>query len=128
MKHRRVELPSLRYDYNDARIDDVSIGPRRELNLVMAVLTWEGSTGRYVEGIKIRFGGIENFEEVSSFFARQPHEQSELASLAYSAHRKSKMGQLFFEMVFERIDARLEIHCSSLQISEASSSAPESQH
>jgi hypothetical protein len=112
-----MELPSLVYDFSHARIDAVAIGPRREATLTLAVLAWDGPNGRMVEGVRVRFGGIENFAEVSAFFASEPQEQSELAWLRYTAQRRSKPGGLFFELVFERIDAQLVVQCSSLQVS-----------
>jgi hypothetical protein len=77
---------------------------------------WEGHSGRNAEVVAVRFGGIKNFAEVSAFFATAPHERSELARLRYADGARSKPGCLYFEIVFERIDARLVVHCSSLQV------------
>ena len=112
-----MELPSLIHDFDHARIESVALGPRREITLAMSVPVWDGPNGRLIEGIRVRFGGIENFAEVPAFFASAPHEQSELAWLRYAAEKKSKPGCLFFDLVFERIDARLLVQCSSLQVS-----------
>jgi hypothetical protein len=111
-----MELPSLVHDFSNAHIDAVVIGPRRELTLSMAPLVWDGPNGRCGEPVRVRFGGIENLAEVSAFFAAAPHERSELAWLRYAEGGRSKPGCLFFELVFERIDARLVIQCSSLQL------------
>lgn len=116
MRRRPVELPSLVHDYSHARIDTVSIGPRREVTLFISPLVWEGHNGRYAAAVPVRFGGIENFAEVSGFFADAPHEQSELAWMRYAERPRSRPGCLFFELVFERIDARLVVQCSSLQV------------
>ena len=111
-----MELASLTSDFNHASIQNVTIGPRREVMLEIAPLVWNGSRGRYADGVRVRFGGIENFAEVSAFFAADPHKQSELAELSYADGRKSKPGRLFVELVFERIDARLVVQCSSVQV------------
>jgi hypothetical protein len=91
-----MELPSLVHDFSDARIDAVVIGPRRELTLSITPLVWDGPNGRCGEPVRVR---------------------SELAWLRYAEGRRSKPGCLFFELVFERVDARLVIQCSSLQMS-----------
>jgi hypothetical protein len=111
-----MELPSLVHDFMDARIDAVVVGPRREVTPSIAPLVWDGPNGRHGEPLRVRFGGIENVAEVSAFFAAAPHQRSELAWLRYAEGRRSKPGRLFFELVFERIDARLVIQCSSLQL------------
>ncbi len=108
-------LPSFVHDFSNASIDRVDVGPRRELTLSIALLVWDGTKGRSSDAVRVRFGGIENFTEASEFFAEGPHETSELAWLRYAAGRRSKPGRLFFELAFERIDARLVIQCSSLQ-------------
>lgn len=116
MRRRPVELPSLVHDFSHASINGVTVGPRREVTLTISPLVWMGHNGRYATAVPVRFGGIENFAEVSAFFAGSPHERSELACLRYDERRRSKPGCLFFELVFERIDARLVIQCSSLQV------------
>jgi hypothetical protein len=115
-KHR-LALPILVHDFSHAYIDDIAIGPRREVTLKVTVLVRNGTTFHMVEGINVRFGGIENFAEASSFLATQPHHLSELAWLRYATGERSKPGCLYFDLVFERIDAKLVIKCSSLQVS-----------
>jgi hypothetical protein len=109
-------LPSLQHDFDHARIDDVIVGPRREITVAIAPLVWDGPNGHHSETVRVRFGGIKNFAEVAAFFAAAPHKQSELAWLRYADGRRSKPGCLFFQLVFERIEARLVIQCSSLQV------------
>jgi hypothetical protein len=67
-----MDLPQFKYDFSHARINDVTVGPRREATLFIAPLVWEGPNGRYGEVVRVRFGGIRNFEEVSTFFAEAP--------------------------------------------------------
>lgn len=116
MRRRPIELPSLVHDFRHAHIRGVSVGPRREVTLAVSALVWVGHNGRLADPVPVRFGGIENFAEVSAFFAADPHERSELAWLQYADGRRSKPGCLFFELVFERTDARLIVQCRSLQV------------
>ncbi len=116
MRRRLVELPSLVHDFSHAYIRDVSVGPRREVTLAVSPLIWKGQNGQLAGPVSVRFGGIENITEVSAFFAADPHEKSELACLRYVEGRQSKPGCLFFELIFERIDARLVVQCSSLHV------------
>jgi hypothetical protein len=117
VEDRSVNLPSLVHNFDHSRIDKVNIGPRRECTLYVALLVWDGPNGRYVEGVQVRFGGIENFDTAVEFFGAAPEQQSELAWLKYATDRRSKPGQLFFDLVFERIEAQLRIECSSLNVS-----------
>lgn len=117
-----MKPPSLPdHDFDHGLIDAVEIGPRSELNLVILPLVWVGQRGNYGSPIRVRFGGIDNFEEVEAFFSDLSRRQADIASLRYDQNRKSKPGFLFFELVYERIDARLEVHCSSLQVTDTQS-------
>jgi hypothetical protein len=111
-----MRLPELVHDFDHARIVDVVIGPRREVALVIAPLVWDGHNGRSGQPVSVRFGGIVNYEEVCRFFSGAPHEKSELAWLRYADEPRSKPGQLFFELVFERSAARLTAQCSGMQV------------
>jgi hypothetical protein len=119
-----MNLPSLTYDFSHADITDVTVGPRREFTLTVNVLVFEGFKGRHIEGVRVRFGGVANFEEVSAFWKAGPHRRSELAWLRYAEGRRSKPGALFFELVFERTEARLVVQCSSLQITRPATDVP----
>lgn len=118
MGRRVVVLPSLGHDFNHAPIEQVVVGPRREVTLTISIFpeTRPGNPPPPAKTVRVRFGGIENFDAVAAFFAAAPHEKSELAWLRYAEGRRSKPGCLFFELVFERIDARLVVQCSSLQV------------
>ena len=54
-------------DFAHAFVDDVMLGPRRELTLIVRPLIWTGSKGSYGEPVRVRFGGIFDFEEVQTF-------------------------------------------------------------
>jgi hypothetical protein len=111
-----MNVPPLIHDFRHARINSVAIGPRRELALSVAPLVWNGTNGHHGDGVSLRFGGIENFTEVSAFFSDEPQQRSELQCLRYAQSRPSKQGCLFFELSFERIEAKVIIQCSNLQI------------
>ncbi len=116
MRRRPVELPSLVHDFSHAHICGVVFGPRREFTLAVSLLVWHQQTGRLTDPAPVRFGGVENLDEVRACFAAAPHERSELAWLAYAADPASRPGRLVFDLVFERIDLRLLVRCSSLQV------------
>ena len=111
-----MRLPSLAHDFNHARVEQVVLGPRREITLSVSPLRWTGQRGEYAEAVTVRFGGIRNFAKVSAFLTAVPHAQSELAWLGYAEEQPSKPGRLFFDLIFERTDARLRVQCSSLQV------------
>ncbi len=114
-----MQLPDLKYNYNDASIEEVVFGPRREVNLKIQTIHWNGNTGQENDPIIIRFGGIMNFESVKAFFATSPYIRSELASLAYDKSQISNPNHMFVSLRFERIDAKITIECSSVSISDA---------
>lgn len=87
-----------------------------EVTLDIALLVWERSQGKWVGGVRVRFGGIENLEEVERFFATELEDKSELADLRYAETPKSKLGKLHVELICEHVDARLVVRCSSLQV------------
>ena len=110
-----MTLPPLVDNLSDALIDQVSVGPRREITLSFITV---GSNGRFDYNcpVRVRFGGIKNLVEASGFFAEKPYGHSEVAWLRYAEQPRSKPGDLFLELVFERVDCSLVLHCSSLQL------------
>jgi hypothetical protein len=62
----------LNFDYSlhDASIEAVTIGPRREVRLALALGSARMSDPRLPEAATLRMGAIENFEQVHEFFAR----------------------------------------------------------
>ncbi|RPJ87505.1 MAG: hypothetical protein EHM18_00815 [Acidobacteria bacterium] len=114
-------LPELVHDFRHARVEDVTIGPKREVSLAVTPLIWEGHNARDAEMVTVRFGAILNFAEVSAFLKTGPHLHSELAWLRYADGTVSKPGSLYIELGFERIDARMVIQCSSLRVRTAAS-------
>ncbi|MDB6134059.1 MAG: hypothetical protein JWM59_2302 [Verrucomicrobiales bacterium] len=77
-----------RHNFHDGLLMGFSLGPRRELTLEMVLdPVWNSGTASTV---KVRFGGIENFEEAASRFRslpgpRQPGESlAEIESLKFA--------------------------------------------
>jgi hypothetical protein len=115
MPRKPVELPSLKYDFSHSLIEAIEVGPRREVTFTITILVWHGTRGHSVPGIQVRFGGIENFDEVASFFDDPPYDR-DLEKIDYSGTKTSKPGHLVFVMYCERVPKSLEIRCSSVQV------------
>jgi hypothetical protein len=58
------------YSLHDAWIESVVIGPRREINLVLALGSARISDKRLPDAATLRLGAVENLEQVRAFFAR----------------------------------------------------------
>jgi hypothetical protein len=60
---------SFRHNYHDGHLASFTLGPRRQLTLEVALdPVWNTDT----DSASVRFGGIENYEEVASFFRALP--------------------------------------------------------
>ena len=118
-----IRLPPLVHDFSHACIEQVVVGPRREVTLSIAPLLWNGRKGKYARAVAVRFGGIENFAEVSAFFADAFYKGFELAWLRYAEEQHSKLGHLF-DLMFERADAHLIVQCSSLRVGASTKQKP----
>lgn len=106
-------------DFRHAVIKGAASGPRREVTLVIAPLAWRGQNGSHEEDVRVRFGGVENFDEVAAFFGDPDHRGwFELADLRYATAEPSKPGRLRFDLIAEREDVCLVIRCGSLQVDE----------
>ena len=56
------------YSLNDAEVESVTIGPRREVHLTLALGSARISDQRLPDAATLRFGAIDNFEQVREFF------------------------------------------------------------
>lgn len=87
---------SLRYNYHDANLSGIKLGPRREVTLILELDDIVGQV------IHLRFGGIENFDEVNEFFTRILSAQSghghiaRVDALNYDESTKSTTHKLVF--------------------------------
>jgi hypothetical protein len=145
-----IDLTDLAYDFHDAILFEVWIGPRREVTLLLELwprpqVAWQPGTGRGVV-IELRFGAIENFVAVRSFLRtffqvlhpsvrsrplegdpqadagleRLPFAVS-LDLLRYDPSRSSRSGRVFIEIDFDGWPDRLNIECRNVRLSERSS-------
>lgn len=65
-----MKFSSFKYNYHDSQLAGFTLGPRRELTLEIALdPVWNTEAS---PSASIRFGGIENFEEVAPFFRTLP--------------------------------------------------------
>jgi hypothetical protein len=62
-----MRLPRLLNDYHDAQLERVAIGPRRELTLFIHLDPVCNPS--ILEYAVVRFGSIDNFEEVERYFS-----------------------------------------------------------
>lgn len=111
-----MNLPDLVHDFRPCRVDGISFGPRREVTLECSLLELGGSNGRWVGGVSVRFGGVENLDEVRAALTPHLGGAVELADLCYSPARKSKPGKLSVELHLEREDLKVEVCCHSVQV------------
>jgi hypothetical protein len=109
-----MELPELKYDFTHAQIQNVSVGPRREVSMSIEILEWNGQFAKRGDLLSFRCGGINNFGEVDAFFKQHP--QMEIAYLDYARHQPSKRGKLLIELILERTGEKLIIQCSSVVV------------
>ena len=117
-----MDLPDLKHDYCGAIVTGVSCGPRREVTLTLEL--WPMRDGERInswslgEGDKVtvRFGGIENYEEVNRLFGEGKHESGELHYMRL--REGSKHGQLIIGMEWDRTDYVLDVRCKNVSVSE----------
>src|SRR5262245_44964646 len=101
MPHDRPTLQRLP-DFSGAVIDEAIVGPRHEVTLTVEL--WPLVDGRRANSfrrgdgpeIRIRLGGISNFEQVERFFSRwedNPNSAQSLHYLRYAVGKPSRPGR-----------------------------------
>ena len=82
-----MKFRSFRHNFHDGQLASYTIGPRRELTLEIALdPVWNKEAP---PSASVRFGGIENFADVASFFRALPpprrpdHYLAEVIGLQY---------------------------------------------
>ena len=111
-----IEMPPLP-DFSHAVLENVTVGPRRAVTLTLTPLLWVGTAGLRDQTVTVRLGGVANLEVAATFFAVQ-HVPAELAKLRYAAWHTSRPGDLFIELIFERVEAQLMLQCHSITMTE----------
>lgn len=119
MEYAEERLPDLRWNFHDANLESVRLGPRREvtLRIVLYSIFYPGAPR-----VEVRFGGIFDSETVHKYFERiqiqgGDEPDSYLArfdALHYDSKKASKPGDLYFFLQLDHYGA-LKIHCGSLQ-------------
>lgn len=64
-----MKFRSFRHDYHDSHLASFTLGPRRELALEVAL---DPVWNKGAPSASVRFGGIENYDEVAAFFRALP--------------------------------------------------------
>ena len=119
-----MNLPEIPYEFYGAHVTDISIGPRRELQLSLEL--WPQANGQLYEffhrgdgiNITVRFGGLYNFEEVKVFWEKWQSSmvQPGLHYLRYSQIQNSKPGSLFIEAEFDSTGDYVMFHCQHFTV------------
>lgn len=64
-----MKFRSFKHNYHDAQLASFTLGPRRELTLEVDLNpVWN----KEMRSVSVRFGGIENYDEVKLFFHALP--------------------------------------------------------
>lgn len=104
-------------NFRDAQVLDVSVGPRREVTLVISPLEWRGSRGDLADTVAVRFGAIEDFERVAGNFREIPSLQSEIGFLGVDHGVDCENGDCHgFRFEAERRDFEFRFCCSTVSI------------
>ena len=125
MRRRLNPLPVLRYDFYDAVVRALTIGPRREVTLRLELrlppdrqCAAPRHRGRG-DLVDVRFGGIDDFERVAAFFRGQADSGGLRAGLHYLRHAaESRPGRLVFELQWDSTEAEVRFRCSGLSVSD----------
>jgi hypothetical protein len=100
--------------FQHARIDDVQVGPRRAITLILTQLLWDGVRGVYTHPKQLRFGGIQQFDLVEQFFKHLS--EREVAWVRLSTTQSSNHKQLWIELALERTATTFAFQCQHFTI------------
>ena len=109
-------LLGLPYNFHDAGVASISVGPRRE---VMMVVGLDDPAHPSHHSVYIRFGGITNFAEVTTFLEQVPPASAQDAysaridGLDYDPEEQSRQHNLVFRLVFDMI-GQVRIRCRNV--------------
>ncbi|MEO8285729.1 MAG: hypothetical protein ABI670_04790 [Chloroflexota bacterium] len=113
-----MALPEMPYNFHDAGLVQIAVGPRKELTLVVRL-----DDPHYPprQKVTIRFGGITNLPEISAFIEQVPPIISEASYMArvdhldYDAYEPSKQQSLNFRLELDMV-GKLLIRCRNVTI------------
>jgi hypothetical protein len=104
-------------NFHDALIEDVVIGPRHEVTVILCPVVWHGNTGMHEGSVNVRFGKIQHFASVVKHFKALPGLRSEVGYLGIDlASKKGKGGNCQFKFVAERRNFEFTFCCGSVMI------------
>ena len=116
-----LHIPDLKYNFHDALLEKVEIGPRREitLHIILYSIYYKGGPG-----VQIRFGAITNFDSVKSFFEKIVNEECNgvrgyirVDALQYDKRKESTAAKLFFYVALN-CEGEINIHCGKLGVTD----------
>ena len=111
-----MTLQKLPYNFHDAEIASIIVGPRREVTLVVPL---DDPDHAPHHAVYIRFGGITNLSEVTSFMERVPGPKvpgaywTRIETLDYDTGEQSRENSLVFRLVFDQVGQVL-IRCRNI--------------
>jgi len=111
-------LSPLPHSFHEGGIDTLEVGPRRELTLTVTGYFPIPDTSRSLYKVatwQVRFGGIENIEEVRAF-CTPALLGSRIGSLWYADDEISRVHRLIFLLTMYDDDATLRIRCRNVTV------------
>ncbi len=105
-------------NFADATVEEVRVGPRREVTLIVSPLVWRGSQSEEGPPVAVRFGGIEEFPRVAEQFRRLPALESDIGYLG-ADRGGGKPGRYRLRFEAERRDYAFTFRCSSVTVTRA---------
>ena len=111
-----MTLPELPYHFHDAGVASIVLGPRHEVTLHAGL---DDPNHPPHHEVYVRFGGITNYQEVSSFMERVPPSRApgafrtRIEELDYDTQENSKHGSLVFRLVVDGV-GQVIIRCRNI--------------
>ena len=111
-----MTVPKLPYNFHDAGIASIMLGPRNEVTLLVGL---DDPDLPPHHSVFIRFGGITNFSEVNSFLERVPRPKdpeaywTRIETLEYDTQEHSKHNSLVFKLVLDD-ERQILIRCRNI--------------
>jgi hypothetical protein len=111
-----MTLPKLQYNFHDARVASILVGPRSEITLLVDL---DDPDHPPLQGVYVRFGGITNFSEVVSFIERVPRPKipdaywTTIEALEYDTQEHSKHHSLVFRLALDAV-GQVRIRCRNI--------------
>ena len=111
-----MTLPELPYNFHDAGIASIVLGPRHEVTLLVGL---DDPNHPPHHEVYVRFGGITNYQEVSTFMEKVPLPKApgayraRIDELDYDTRENSKHGSLIFRLELDWV-GQIVIRCRNV--------------